>query len=211
MKIEKFVRLFLITCCSYHLNTIFVLTNSKPTMIKNYFSLFAFLLFISAANAQEETSVSVVKNQFKINLLLPGFVYEHGFDSKNTLYSEASLGLGFYTNSNSSNFAVFPNINEQFRHYYNLEKRAAKGKRTERNSGNYVALNAIYNFKSISTNTDYRESCPSFTVGALWGLQRTYKGRFNLEFNIGPGVNFDQYDTEFVPVGNFTLGWVIGK
>mgnify|MGYP003574856214 CR=1 FL=1 len=176
------------------------------------FVLFSALL-TNIIQAQDEAPVSVVKNQFKINLLLPGFVYEHGFNAKNTLYSEFSLGIGFSSNSssNSSNFAVFPTINEQFRHYYNLEKRAAKGKRTARNSGNYLAVNAIYNFESISTNDDYREAVPSYTVGALWGLQRTYKGRFNLEFNIGPGVNFDKYETEFVPVGNFTLGWVIGK
>lgn len=169
------------------------------------------VFFVNAIQAQDEAPRAVAKNQFKINLLLPGFVYEHGFDAKNTLYSEVSLGLGFSANSNSSNFAVFPNINEQFRHYYNLEKRADNGKRTARNSGNFLALNAVYNFESISTNVDYREAVPSFTVAALWGLQRTYKGRFNLEFNAGPGVNFDEYDTEFIPVVNFTLGWVIGK
>lgn len=180
-------------------------------MKNNYLLLLVLFLFTISSHAQEEASTSVEKNQFKINLLLPGFVYEHGFDAKNTLYSEVSTGLGFSINSVNSNFAFFPNVNEQFRHYYNLEKRAAKGKRTARNSGNYLAVNAIYNFESISTNDDYREAAPSFTVGVLWGLQRTYKGRFNLEFNIGPGVNFDKYETEFVPVGNFTLGWVIGK
>ncbi|MCI9846883.1 DUF3575 domain-containing protein [Flavobacterium pectinovorum] len=180
-------------------------------MRKAYLFVLFSVLFTNVVQAQDEAPVAVAKNQFKINLLLPGFVYEHGFDTKNTLYSEVSIGLGFSSNSNNSNFAFFPNINEQFRHYYNLEKRAAKGKRTARNSGNYLAFNAIYNFESISTNKDYREAVPSFTVGALWGLQRTYKGRFNLEFNIGPGVSFDKYETEFVPVGNFTLGWVIGK
>ncbi|WP_281310305.1 DUF3575 domain-containing protein [Flavobacterium flavigenum] len=180
-------------------------------MKKTYLFLLLSVLSINAVHAQDETSVSVVKNQFKINMLLPGFVWEHGFDAKNTLYSEASIGLGYSSNSDNSNFAFYPNINEQFRHYYNLEKRAEKGKRTARNSGNFLAANAIYNFESISTNDDYREVIPSFTIGALWGLQRTYKGRFNLEFNVGPGVNFDKYETEFVLIGNFTLGWVIGK
>lgn len=180
-------------------------------MKKTYLFLLLSVLSINAVHAQDETSVSVAKNQFKINMLLPGFVWEHGFDAKNTLYSEASIGLGYSSNSDNSNFAFYPNINEQFRHYYNLEKRAEKGKRTARNSGNFLAANAIYNFESISTNDDYREAVPSFTIGALWGLQRTYKGRFNLEFNVGPGVNFDKYETEFVLIGNFTLGWVIGK
>jgi putative salt-induced outer membrane protein YdiY len=181
-------------------------------MKKNYLLLFLFLLCIFAANAQDEAP-SVRKHQFKINMLFPGFVYEHGFSAKNTLYSEASLGVGYRYNSyyNEGNVYFFPSLSEQFRHYYNLEKRASKGKRTAYNSGNFLALNAVYNFQSISTNDRYGEYTESITVAPLWGLQRTYKGRFNLEFNAGPGINFDRYDTEFVPVVNFTLGWVIGK
>jgi putative salt-induced outer membrane protein YdiY len=182
-------------------------------MKKNYLFLILAFLFINAVKAQDEAVTSVQKNQFKINMLFPGFVYEHGFSAKNTLYSEVSLGLGYSYNSyyDESNVFFAPLISEQFRHYYNLEKRANKGKRTAYNSGNFIALNAQYNFRSISTNDKYGEYVPSFTAAALWGLQRTYKGKFNLEFNIGPGVNFDKYDTEFVPVGNFTLGWVIGN
>jgi putative salt-induced outer membrane protein YdiY len=182
-------------------------------MKKNYLFLFLAVLFFNGVHAQDEAVTSVQKNQFKINMLFPGFVYEHGFSAKNTLYSEIALGLGYAYNSyhNDGNLYIVPLISEQFRHYYNLEKRAAKGKRTAFNSGNYLAGNAVYNFRSISTNDEYGDYVPSFTVAALWGLQRTYKGRFNLEFNIGPGVNFDKYDTEFVPVGNFTLGWVLGK
>lgn len=193
-----------------YLKSIFATTIKKHAMKKYYF-IVLFSILINTVHAQEEAATSVQKNQFKINMLLPGFVYEHGFDAKNTLYSEASLGFGFSSNSDNSNFAIFPNINEQFRHYYNLEKRAGKGKRTAFNSGNFLALNAIYNFESISTNDDYRESVPSFTVGAIWGLQRTYKRKFNLEFSAGPGVNFDKYDTEFALIANFTLGWVIGN
>jgi putative salt-induced outer membrane protein YdiY len=182
-------------------------------MKKNYLFLCLAVLMFNGAYAQDEAVTSVRKHQFKINMLLPGFVYEHGFSAKNTLYSEASLGLGYRYSSyyDESTWYILPMINEQFRHYYNLEKRAAKGKRTAYNSGNFIAANAIYNFKSLSTNDKYGNYDPSFTIAALWGLQRTYKGRFNLEFNIGPGVNFDKYDTEFTPVGNFTLGWVIGK
>lgn len=181
-------------------------------MKQNSLLLLLSVLFITAAQAQDETP-SVEKHQFKINILFPGFVYEHGFSEKNTLYSEIALGLGYQYNSyhNDGNFVIVPLISEQFRHYYNLEKRVAKGKRTAFNSGNYIAGNVAYNFKSISTNDEYGGYVPSFTVAALWGLQRTYKGKFNLEFNIGPGVNFDKYNTEFVPAGNFTLGWVIGK
>ncbi|WP_337966464.1 DUF3575 domain-containing protein [uncultured Flavobacterium sp.] len=182
-------------------------------MKKNYLFLCLAVLLFNGVYAQDEAVTSVRKNQFKINMLFPGFVYEHGLSAKNTLYSEATLGAGYRYNSyyDESNVYIFPMITEQFRHYYNLEKRAAKGKRTAYNSGNFIAASASYNFQSISTNSKYGEYSSSVTLGALWGLQRTYKGRFNLELCVGPGINFDKYDTEFVPLANFTLGWVIGK
>lgn len=181
-------------------------------MKKNYL-LLLLLIAVTTVHAQDEAPVSVVKNQFKINMLFPGFVYEHGFSEKNTLYSEVALGLGYSYSDyyGESNILIAPLITEQFRHYYNLQKRANKGKRTERNSGNYLALNASYYFKPISGKSEHYSYVPSTAVAVLWGLQRTYKGRFNLEFSVGPGVQFDKYRTEFLPAGNFTLGWVIGK
>ena len=182
-------------------------------MRKKCLFLFLSVLFVNTTQAQDDAPTTVAKNQFKINILSPGFVYEHGFSAKNTLYSEVSLGAGYSYNSyyDESNLYLFPMINEQFRHYYNLEKRAAKGKRTAHNSGNFVALSAYYNFKSISTNEKYEKYDSSFTIAPLWGFQRTYKGKFNLELHLGAGLNVDKYDTEFAPIGNITLGWVIGK
>jgi putative salt-induced outer membrane protein YdiY len=186
--------------------------NLTAKMNKNYLLLLLSVFIVNVIQAQDEVP-SVEKNQFKINMISPGFVYEHGFTTKNTLYSEISVGVGYSYNSfyNESNVYFSPLISEQFRHYYNLEKRAKKGKRTAHNSANFFALNAQYNFRSISTNERYREYVPSTTIAVLWGLQRTYKRKFNMEFNLGPGINIDQYNTEFVPVANFTLGWVIGK
>lgn len=180
-------------------------------MKKIYFWMLLFAVF--NVHAQDEAAVSVVKNQFKINVLFPGFVYEHGFSEKNTLYSEATVGLGtshsdYYAESDTY---VAIGITEQFRHYYNLQKRANKGKRTERNSGNYLAFNATYYTKPIAGDKAYFNYVPSSTVAVIWGLQRTYKKRFNLEFSAGPGVNFSKVETKFAFPVNFTLGWVIGK
>ncbi|MEO7976523.1 hypothetical protein [Flavobacterium sp.] len=182
-------------------------------MKNNYFILLLSLISCFTIQAQEEAVTTVEKNQFKINFLFPGFVYEHGFSARNTLYSEAGLGVGYRYNSfyGESNTYFSPFIHEQFRHYYNLEKRANKGKRTAHNSGNFIAMSAVYTFQSISTNTHYAEYSPSLTLAPVWGFQRTYKRKFNLELNLGAGVNIDQFDTEFAPIANFTLGWVIGN
>lgn len=173
--------------------------------------LFLLLSFVAISSIQAQETPSVEKNQFKINVLLPGFVYEHGLSEKNTLYSELSSGYGYTSNVFGETFTFYPYIHEQFRHYYNLEKRANKGKVTSHNSGGFVAMAAFYNFRSISTNKDFLETNSSITLAPVWGFQRTYKGNFNLDLNMGLGYNFKKNDSELVPLLNFTLGWVIGK
>lgn len=174
-------------------------------------NIYCFLLVLATLKIYSQ-DISVVKNQFKIDILLPGFVYEHGFTSKNTLYSELSFGVGYRNNYyNGSSLKIYPTINEQFRYYYNLENRAYKGKRTRHNSGNFIAMNAIYYFKPISNDSNDYISETSLTIAPIWGLQRTYKGNFNLGFNAGFGYNIVYNDSHFTPVANFTLGWIIGK
>ncbi|WP_269222796.1 DUF3575 domain-containing protein [Flavobacterium sp. IMCC34518] len=177
-------------------------------------SIVLFLLFTPLFNVVAQENPSVEKNLFKINMLLLGVAYEHGFDTKNTLYSELSFGVGYRDSGfNGSSWSFYPSITEQFRHYYNLEKRTNKGKVTTNNSGGFIALHANYNFRPISSNDSYSSTETSFTIAPLWGFQRTYKGNFNLGLNIGAGYTVNSYseDSGFVPVLNFSLGWVIGK
>jgi hypothetical protein len=177
----------------------------------NKFYLLLLTVF-SFTMLQAQEQQSVVKNQFKINLLLPGFAYEHGFDSKNTLYSELSMGIGYrYSSSVGGTTYLVPLITEEFRHYYNLDKRAAKGKVTSHNSGGYLGVTAAYYFQSIATNDRFESTVPALVVGPVWGFQRTYKGNFNLGLNLGVGYNLDKYSNDFVPIANFSLGWVLGK
>jgi hypothetical protein len=182
--------------------------------MKFFQSFFLLFLFAPFFTIIAQDSPTVEKNLFKINILLPGVVYEHGFKAKNTLYSELSFGIGYRNNDYyGSGWSFYPNITEQFRHYYNLEKRASKGKVTAHNSGGFIALHANYNFRPISSNDSYSSTETSFTIAAVWGFQRTYKGNFNLGLNMGPGYTINSYseDSGFVPVLNFSLGWVIGK
>ncbi|OXA93990.1 hypothetical protein [Flavobacterium hercynium] len=169
-----------------------------------------FFIFSLSINFYAQEIPKVEKNQFKINVLFPGFVYEHGFTTKNTLHSEFYLGFGYSNNSEKGeNWPLFPTISEQFRHYYNLTKRADKGKKTRYNSGNFVALNATYYFPSFLINEN--EYTSSFLLGPVWGLQRTYKGAFNIGLNGGIGYSITSGDNKIIPIANFTLGWVLGK
>jgi hypothetical protein len=175
-----------------------------------FISSIAFLFFI-ASIVHAQNTPSVEKHQFKINVLLPGIVYEYGLSNKNTLYSELSAGFGYSSNYFGDNWTFVPYIHEQFRHYYNLEKRATKGKVTSYNSGGYVAMAANYNLKSITTNDFYSSSNSSVFIGSVWGFQRTYKHKFNLDLNLGAGYGFSKQNSGFSTTLNFTLGWVLGK
>lgn len=181
--------------------------------MNKYIIIIIAFIGIFKLNAQEKPSVE--KHLFKVNLLLPGVVYENGLDTKNTIYSELSTGFGYRKNGAGTNWTFLPVINEQFRHYYNLEKRSLNSKKTSGNSGNFLALNAIYNFKSFSTknNSDFNDS--SFILAPVWGMQRTYEKSFNLSLNAGLGYMFHSDQTYerngIVPVINFSIGWVIGK
>ena len=176
----------------------------------NFFKILIITAFISSFVQAQETP-SVEKHQFKINVLLPGFVYEYGLSDTNTLYSELSSGYSFSSNGNGKNWSFYPYIHEQFRHYYNLKRRASKNKVTSYNSGGYVSGAAYYYFKSIETNDSFLPSKSAFVIAPVWGFQRTYNHRFNLDLNIGAGYFFSSNNSNFTPVLNFTLGWVIGK
>jgi hypothetical protein len=164
---------------------------------------------VSHSSAQEKPTVA--KSQFKINVLLPGFVYEHGLSSKNTLYSEISSGYGYTSNTFGYTSRFYPFINTQIRHYYNLDKRVSKNKTIKKNTGSFVAFEASYHFKSINTNKNFLQSDASLIAGPVWGFQRTYNKNFNLDLNAGIAYNFKKADSNVIPIINFTLGWVIGK
>ncbi|MBN2637676.1 MAG: hypothetical protein JXR65_01160 [Bacteroidales bacterium] len=62
------------------------------------------------------------------------------------LRSEAGLDAGIWGGSyySKTGIAFIPTFNIGSRWYYNLKKRAEKGKRTDGNSGNFLSLKAMF-------------------------------------------------------------------
>lgn len=119
---------------------------------------------------QAQSYENVEKNMFKVNILNPGIVFEKGISSKITLNSEVKLALSYRSNFElGKGFYFFPRIEEQIRYYYNLEKRSLDDKNTSNNSGNYIAVLGLYNFKSLTTNSNLGYFDKSLVFGALWG------------------------------------------
>lgn len=170
--------------------------------------LFAFIKL----NAQKKISY-LENNQFKINILSPGLTFEKRVSENTTLATDVNLSAGFAYNSGSgTKLLLSPYVREQYRYYYNFEKRNLKGKNTKNNSANFIALSGSYYFKPIS-NSEYVSEYDGVTIAPVWGLQRSYGSGLNIGLIAGAGYNFgtNQRTASFVPVVNFTLGWIIGK
>jgi hypothetical protein len=178
--------------------------------MKNYILILVALLAFENLKAQEKTT-AVEKNQFKINILSPGVTYEAGIGKNATLCTDANLSIGVSYNSNSGRKWLYsPYIGEQYRYYYNLDKRNSNGKNVKNNSGNFISLSGSYYFKPIG-NSEFVSVYDGFTIAPTWGLQRTYTNGININLVTGAGYNLGTNNrvAGFVPVINFTLGWVI--
>ncbi|PXY41883.1 hypothetical protein DMB65_04785 [Flavobacterium cheongpyeongense] len=170
------------------------------------------ILSFTSLNAQK-TSNTLENNQFKVNIISPGLTYEKRLTESTTLSTDLNLSTGFAYDSNSgTKILATPYIRPQYRYYYNFEKRNSKSRNTKNNSANFIALSGSYYFKPIN-NSDYVSVYDGLTLGTVWGLQRTYKSGINISLITGTGYNFgtNERTASFVPVINFTLGWVIGK
>lgn len=165
-----------------------------------------FVLFL-ALNAYSQEEVKVDDNQFRLNILNPGLTFEKGIGKTETLCLDTNIAWTF-TTSTKTGIALTPFGRLQFREYYNLEKRVSKNKNILKNSGNYIALNTSYYFKSINDN-DFVYLDDGFNIGAAWGLQRTYKSGLNINLNTGLAYNFsNRREKSIHPLINFTIGWV---
>ena len=172
--------------------------------------LIIILSLVSVLNTKAQDVSKVANNLFRINILTPGLTFEKRITNNNTLCLDTNLGLVYTFSSNLGNRLLkTPFTRLQFRNYYNFDKRIAKGKNTLNNSGNYIALSSSYYFKNL--NDDYFvNSYDGLTLGATWGLQRTYKSGLNINLNTGLGYNFSNLkDRSMTAILNFTVGWVL--
>ena len=131
---------------------------------------------------------------------MPGVEFETALGSFSTVNINPYVELGY-----TSNFAfgdawlVQPSVNVQFRRYYNLLRRSARGKRTAGNSANYLAIDVLGVGRSVVDREDFR-NYSYYGLGPMWGMQRTFRSNFNLSFQAG---------AMYVQGHRITEGWII--
>ena len=155
------------------------------------------LLTISCSSvvyAQKENGKTV--DVASVTLLFPGVAYEKAIGNLSTLHAAAFLNVLTYSQSdyygsNSTKFYFGPAAGLQYRYYCNYNRRKKLGKRTDKNTMNYVAALAQVDFSKTPIGSEGYENPtlrPVYSFGALYGLQRNYLGRFSLDLNFGIGV-----------------------
>lgn len=173
------------------------------------------VLIISVFNSYAQTNnVNTIgtKNMFTANIIMPGLQYEIGLTSKTSIKLGLTTGFAWvYSRAKGSEYGVFPSFEGSYRYYYNFERRKGKGKRTDNNSGNFIAISSYVTsgdplIGDLESRLDYNG-----VVGPVWGIQRTYKSKLNWNVELGMGYGFNEENTYISPIANFSIGWVFGK
>lgn len=186
------------------------------------------LLLLSLTSYSQETKETDVTDVFKANFFDPGISFEKRIGNSQTVYAQAFLSTSVfigYSSSlgNISSVDIYPAFTLQYRYYYNGNKRAAKGKRTEMNSMNYISVVTEADFYK-DNRYELNKSRTSKTLGAAWGFQRNYPKRFSLDINFGLGYSFGKQTVynypgsysdisygELTTLGQISLGFWLNK
>lgn len=175
-------------------------------MIKTAITLsFFFLVLQSSAQSQENEVVSVEKSIYGIQTgFLGAWLYNESRLS-NQFALRSQIGFDFRIGGVREFESFGPNedfygilhLSLEPRWYYNLVKRAKKGKTIGRNSGNFIALLASINLESVSfTANDRIESLDQIRFVPKWGIRRSLGNHISYEAGFGFGYAFFLNNTE---------------
>ncbi|MFI8378559.1 hypothetical protein [Leeuwenhoekiella sp. NPDC079379] len=184
----------------------------KVLVLQAVIALLAFSI-----NAQTTQNVTVEKSIWGVQTGLLGLWAHNESRLSKTIALRSELGLngGFAGGTfveDGFQWVLAPTINIEPRWYYNMRKRAAKGKVTEKNTANFFGLKTAYNSDwfliSSSANNTVIES---LTITAQWGIKRTLWQHFTYEVGLGLGYGVEFWkqegfsENENLIVGNLLL------
>lgn len=161
---------------------------------------------IQNSNAQDTTSVAKpLQSLNKIKIALLGAFYEHEYllSSTTTIYGGIGIGSGLSYSYNSWEgnkwaFSMSPTAYVGLRNYYNLEKRAKKGRETRNNAANFFGLEVGGSTNAIIEKNTHEKG--GIGLNAFWGIQRSLGKNFNFDLQLGPSVVTDFDKVTFHPV-----------
>ncbi|PRY87994.1 hypothetical protein [Mongoliibacter ruber] len=165
--------------------------------MKFYILTFIFSIFlIKSSQAQEIPSVE--KSIWQVQSLLVTKYFSNESRLKRDLALRSEIGFNFSYREgfsvNQPTVAWWPFLRLEPRFYYNLQKRAAKGKKTAQNSGNFLALSTSYQPDwFVISNESNMGVIPTLSLIPTWGIRRSPTQHFNYEAGIGVGYGYEYY------------------
>lgn len=174
------------------------------------------IFYLQAQNISERNSknpfalINLERQQFKFNLISPGFNYELGLFKNQSV----SGGLGFGVATYEEGYALGLVLHTRYRYYHNFNRRNRLKKNVSGNSGNYIAAARSIFFSQVRLATNI-EGPDDFNIGfygVTYGIQRTYKNGLNFNAELGAGYYLGDGALDgYGPLFNFSFGWVATK
>jgi len=150
------------------------------------------LLFLGLnLNANCQT-VGVEKTFFSIQTGLAGIWINNETKLSNSIALRSEIGIeyDFFVGDqyDGAGFILQPVLTLEPRYYYNLEKRNSKGKKTSKNSGNYLSLKTSYHPDWFVLNLDENiTKTADLSIIPTWGIKRQIGSNFTYETGLGLG------------------------
>ena len=165
--------------------------------MKQTFTLFL-LFYASLLFAQNRITETNLEKLIKLDLGLRGVgvTYEPRLSNKMTMELSGGIGGGYDVSFQEFTYywnlldpALYIVINPKY--YYNRNKRLAKGKSIDLNTGNYIGLGIKYTSRGIAENTDVWDA---LLFNVHWGIQRAIGKRWTFNTHAGVGYAIDATD-----------------
>lgn len=159
------------------------------------------------AQSLSATTPAVEEHQFGvgIGLLIPWAYYEKRLSPEIAIRGEFGLSPGLFIGVYEETvFAFSPTLRLEPRWYYNLDERFEKGKKIDNNSGNFIAVETVYQPGwFVLSNNENVEPGEGFYIATKWGIRRNIGKHFN--FETGAGIGYAFYATD--PTGDEEEGF----
>jgi hypothetical protein len=141
------------------------------------------------ANCQ---TVGVEKTFFSIQTGLAGIWINNETRLSNSIALRSEIGIehDFFVGDqyDGAGFILQPVLTLEPRYYYNLEKRNSRGKKTSKNSGNYLSLKTSYHPDWFVLNLDENiTKTADLSIIPTWGIKRQIGSNFTYETGLGLG------------------------
>lgn len=185
------------------------LNNYNSTVMKRAIILIVAIIAILGTAAQDNQPRDVELQIHKINFIPLAYSFEARVANSQTVFIQPSLGFSWV----GATFFPAVQVTGNYRYYYNFDKRAEKGKRTAKNSANYVGAMMNFSFwdAAWAAGFDGNDYTPYWAVGPVWGIQRNYKSHFSLGLALGPMLTVGNKGVRGDAYVELTLGFWLGK